>query len=61
MILQNYYLFNRMAIINNPQYEGSKYCRVGIIKKGNGYNIPEAMDNDQFSYPKMYPLRLKDF
>ena len=61
MTLQNYYLFNRMAIINNPQYEGSKYCRVGIIKKGNGYNIPEAMDNDQFSYPKMYPLRLKDF
>lgn len=61
MPLQNYYLFNRMAIINNPQYEGSKYCRVGIIKKGNGYNTIEAMDNDQFSYPKMYPLRLKDF
>ena len=61
MILQNYYLFNRMAIINNPQYEGSKYCRVGITKKGNGYNTIEAMDNDQFSYPKMYPIRLKDF
>lgn len=61
MILQNYYLFNRMAIINNPQYEGSKYCRVGITKKGNGYNIIESMDNDEFSYPKMYPLRLKDF
>lgn len=61
MPLQNYYLFNRMAIINNPQYEGSKYCRVGILKKGTGYNIIEAMDNDEFSYPKMYPIRLKDF
>lgn len=61
MILQNYYLFNRMAIINNPQYEGSKYCRVGILKKGTGYNLIEAMDNDEFSYPKMYPIRLKDF
>ena len=61
MPLQNYYLFNRMAIINNPQYDGSKYCRIGIFKKGTGYNIIESMDNDEFSYPKMYPLRLKDF
>lgn len=61
IILPNYYLFNRMAIINNPQYEGSKYCRVGISKKGTGYNTIEAMDNDEVSYPKMYPLRLKEF
>lgn len=61
MPLQNYYLFNRMAIINNPQYEGSKYCRVGITKKGTGYNTIEAMDNDEFSYFKMYPIRLKEF
>ena len=50
-----------MAIINNPQYEGSKYCKVGITKKGNGYNTIEAMDNDESNYPKMYPLRLKEF
>lgn len=60
-LLETYYLFNRMNIINNPQYDGSKYCRVAITPKGNGYNTIEDIDNAESSYPKIYPLRLKDF
>lgn len=59
-ILENYYLFNRMAIINNTQYEGSKYCRVAIKPAGVGYDSIEQLE-DELNTPKMYPLRLKEF
>ena len=61
-LLEQLALFNRMAIINNAQYSGSKYCRIGIISKGSSsYNTIEDLEGDLSMYPKIYPLRLKDF
>lgn len=57
ILLDMYYLFIRMAIINNPQYNGSKYCRVGISTGGT----MEEMESNFTDFQKMYPLRLKDF
>lgn len=59
-ILESYYLFNRMAIMNNIQYDGSKYCRVAIRPSGVGYDSLEQLD-DELNTPKIYPLRLKEF